>query len=94
VRRREFIGLLGAAAAWPVVARAQQTERMPRIAVLQGARDDPRDPRSQPNTAAFLEALQQLGWTDGRRPGGNVTGFSLFEYGLSTKWLESRSRQA
>jgi putative ABC transport system substrate-binding protein len=50
----------------PLAAQAQQTEPMRRIGVLQGGRDDPHDPLSQPNTAAFLQALQQLGWTDGR----------------------------
>jgi putative ABC transport system substrate-binding protein len=138
------------------VARAQQGERVRRIAVLQGGGD--RDnPRSQLNIAAFLQTLQQLGWTDGRnvsvdyrwpagdaekarkyaaelvalapdvilavsigslapllqatrtvpivfvavsdpvgagyvdslsRPGGNATGFMLYEYDLSAKWLE------
>jgi ABC-type uncharacterized transport system substrate-binding protein len=154
MQRRDFITILASAAAWPLVARAQQGERMRRIAVLQGGADDP---RSQPNTAAFLQALQQLGWTDGRnvkidyrwpmgdankarkfaaelvalapdvilavgaanmtpllqatrtmpivfvavadpvgagyvdslsQPGGNATGFMLFDYSLSTKWLE------
>jgi putative tryptophan/tyrosine transport system substrate-binding protein len=158
MRRREFITLLGGAAAtWPLNARAQQAERVRRIGVLQGGRDRADDPRSQPNTAAFLQALQQLGWTDGQnvkidyrwptgdadkarkyaaelvalapdviltfgsgnmtpllqatrtvpivfvavadpvgagfvdslsRPGGNATGFMLFEYGLSAKWPE------
>jgi putative ABC transport system substrate-binding protein len=157
MRRREFITLLGgAAAAWPLAARAQQGERMRRIGVLPGGADTD-DPRSQPNITAFRQALQQLGWTDGRnvkidyrwpagdadkarkyaaelvalapdvilaigtpslasllqatrtvpivfvavadpvgagyvdslsRPGGNATGFMLFDYGLSTKWLE------
>src|SRR6478735_6609618 len=64
--RREFITLLGGAAvAWPLAARAQQADQMRRIAVLQGGGDRD-DPRSQRNTAAFLQALQQLGWTDGR----------------------------
>ena len=64
MKRRELITLLvGAAAAWPLAARAQQGERMRRIGVLQGGADNP---RSQPNTAEFLQALQQLGWTDGR----------------------------
>ena len=64
IGRRHFLTLLGgAAAAWPLAARAQQGERMRRIGVLQGGVDNP---RSQPNTAAFLQALQQLGWTDGR----------------------------
>ena len=155
MHRRKFITLLGGAAAtWPLTARAQQSERMRRIAVLPGGADTD---RSQPNIAAFLQALQQLGWTDGRnvkidyrwpagdadkyrkyaaelvalapdvilaigtpslasllqatrtvpivfvavadpvgagyvdslsRPGGNATGFMLFDYGLSTKWLE------
>jgi ABC-type uncharacterized transport system substrate-binding protein len=58
--------LLGGATVWPLAAQAQQTEPMRRIGVLQGGRDDPHDPLSQPNTAAFLQALQQLGWTDGR----------------------------
>ena len=66
MRRREFLKIAGGAAvAWPLAARAQQGERTRRIGVLQGggARDDP---RLQSNTAAFLQALQQLGWTDGR----------------------------
>ncbi len=156
IARRAFIAGLTAAAAWPLAARAQQGERMRRIGVLQGGGDTD-DPRSQPNVAAFLQALQQLGWTDGRnvkidyrwpagdvdkarkyaaelvalapdviltigsanlgpllqatravpivfvavadpvgagfvdslsRPGGNATGFLLFDYSLSTKWLE------
>ena len=157
MKRRAFITLLGGAATWPIAARAQQQpERMRRIAVLQGGSDKD-DPRSQPNMAAFLQALQQLGWTDGRnvridyrwpagdadkarkyaaelvalapdvilamggpslvsllqatrtvpivfvavadpvgagyvdslsRPGGNATGFMLYEYDLSAKWLE------
>jgi putative ABC transport system substrate-binding protein len=156
MRRRNFIALLGSAAVtWPLAARAQQPA-MRRIGVLQGGVDTD-DPRSQPNVAAFLQALQQLGWTDGRnvkidyrwpagdadkarkyaaelvalapdiilafsaasltqllqatrtvpivfvgvsdpvgagfvdslsRPGGNATGFMLFDYSLSTKWLE------
>jgi putative ABC transport system substrate-binding protein len=159
MRRREFIGLVGGAAATtalPLAAHAQQADRLPRIGVLQGG-GDADDPRSQQNKAAFLQAMQQLGWTDGRnvkidyrwptgdadkarkyaaelvalapdvilavsaanmtpllqatrtvpivfvgvadpvgagyvdslsRPGGNATGFMLFDYGLSAKWLE------
>jgi putative tryptophan/tyrosine transport system substrate-binding protein len=154
MRRREFIILLGgAAAAWPLSARAQQPERMRRIGVLMSTRAD--DPEGQTRIAAFLGGLQQLGWTDGRnveinarwatgdaegrkyaaelvalapdvilgtglyvgslqqvtqtvpivfvlvadpvgagfvaslaRPGGNATGFSFSEYGISGKWLE------
>jgi putative ABC transport system substrate-binding protein len=156
MRRREFITLLsGAAAAWPLAARAQQPGGMRRIGVLMNLAAD--DPEGQTRIAAFLKALQQLGWADGRnvridtrwgagnaddfrkyaaelvalapdvilatgaatvrpllqatrtvpiafvqvidpvgvgfvdslaRPGGNATGFILFEYGLSAKWLE------
>jgi putative ABC transport system substrate-binding protein len=156
VRRREFITLLGgAAAAWPLAARAQQGERMRRIGVLMNLTAD--DPESQRRMTAFVQGLQELGWTDGRnvrietswgagdaerfrryaaelvalapdvilasgspsvaalqqaprtvpivfvnvadpvgggfvdslaRPGGNITGFMLREYGISGKWLE------
>ena len=65
MKRRAFIAGLGGAATWPLVARAQQPERMRRIGVLQGGIDTD-DPRSQPNVAAFQQTLQQLGWTDSR----------------------------
>jgi putative ABC transport system substrate-binding protein len=58
--------LLGGATVLPLHTQAQQTEPMRRIGVLQGGRDDPHDPLSQPNTAAFQQALLQLGWADGR----------------------------
>jgi putative tryptophan/tyrosine transport system substrate-binding protein len=65
VKRREFITLLGgAAAAWPLEARAQQGERMRRIGVLNAQAAD--DPDAQTNMAAFLQGMQQLGWTEGR----------------------------
>jgi putative ABC transport system substrate-binding protein len=155
MNRREFITLLGGAAAWPLAARAQQAERMRRIGVLVGATADDLD--AQARVGAFVQRLQQLGWIDGRnvridfrwpagsaddarkyaaelvtvapdvilagggstlvallqatravpivfafvadpvgagfvdslsRPGGNVTGFTQFEYSLSAKWLE------
>jgi ABC-type uncharacterized transport system substrate-binding protein len=64
-RRRQFITLLGgAAAAWPLVARAQQGERMRRIGVLTNLTEN--DPEGQARIAAFQQGLQQLGWTDGR----------------------------
>jgi putative ABC transport system substrate-binding protein len=160
MRRREFVSLLGGAATtWPLVAHAEQPERMRRIGVLIGsaAEADADDRDAQGRLAAFLQGLAQLGWTDGRnvrieirrgggdaehirqyaaelvalapdviltsgaaptspllqatrsvpivftglvdpvgagvvdslaRPGGNATGFILFEYGLSGKWLE------
>jgi putative tryptophan/tyrosine transport system substrate-binding protein len=155
VRRREFIAVLGSAAAWPLGARAQQLERMRRIGVLVPRAAD--DPASLSRLAAFQHGLEQWGWTEGRnvridihwaggtaeairkhsaelsrlapdvilahggattgplltmtstvpivfvsvtdpvgagfvdnlaRPGGNATGFILFEYTLSGKWLE------
>jgi putative tryptophan/tyrosine transport system substrate-binding protein len=69
MRRREFITLLGGAAAgpsllWPLAARAQQGERMRRIGVLMTLAAD--DPQSQRRMTAFVQGLQQLGWTDGR----------------------------
>src|SRR6516225_9991046 len=63
MRRREFIAGLGSAAAWPVVARAQQPDRMRRVGVLTGA--DENDPVSNDLTW-FTQALADLGWTDGR----------------------------
>jgi ABC-type uncharacterized transport system substrate-binding protein len=156
MKRREFITLLGGAAtAWPLAARAQQGERMRRIGVLMSLAAD--DPEGQARLTAFVQGLQELGWTDGRnvridyrwpagdaertrryatelaalspdvilagagsvvpsllqatrtvpivftqtpdpvgagfvnslaRPGGNATGFLLYEYGISAKWLE------
>src|SRR5215208_6808304 len=154
-RRRECITLLGGAAAWPLAAHAQQGERMRRIGVLMGLAAD--DAEGQARIAAFVQALQELGWSNGRnvridirrgagdaersrsyasemvalrpdvilasggtvvgpllqatrtipivftqtpdpvgagfvaslaRPGGNATGFTTFEYGISAKWLE------
>jgi putative ABC transport system substrate-binding protein len=65
MKRREFITLLGgAAAAWPLVARAQPSGQMRRVAfVIPLAADDP---EGQTRLAAFKQGLQQLGWTDGR----------------------------
>jgi putative ABC transport system substrate-binding protein len=64
MKRREFIILLGGAAApWPWAARAQKTDRMRRIGVLQSINES--DPEGQHRVAAFVEGLQKLGWTAG-----------------------------
>jgi len=63
VKRREFITLLGGAAAWPLAVRAQQPERVRRIGSLTGIADDS---MTQARLATFLETLQQLGWTEGQ----------------------------
>jgi putative ABC transport system substrate-binding protein len=155
MRRREVITLIGGAATWSLAARAQQADRMRRIGVLMNTTAD--DPLGQARVAAFQQALQRLGWSDGHnvridirwgendveldrkyaaelvafmpdvilavgtlsvaalqretraipivfgsvsdpvgagfvdnlaRPGGNTTGFMIYEYGLSGKWLE------
>ena len=156
MRRRDFIVALGgAAAAWPLTARAQQPERMRRIGILMNASAE--EPEAQAYVAAFQQAMQEFGWSVGRnlrvdlrwggddadrwrrhaaelvalspdvmlaaggpvvsamqratravpivfaqsidpvgagvvaslaRPGGNATGFTQFEYGLSGKWAE------
>ena len=65
MRRREFIRLVsGAAAAWPFTVRAQQGDRIRRIGVLTGTRAE--DLENKARRAAFEQALQQLGWTQGR----------------------------
>jgi putative ABC transport system substrate-binding protein len=155
MKRRQFITLVGgAAAAWPLAARAQQAERVRRIGVLMSTAAG--DAEGRARIAAFLDELQKLGWIDGgsaridtrwptsmqevrkysaelvglapdvllatgsasladfleatrtvpivfvnvgdpvgggfveslARPGGNATGFSFTEYGVSVKWLE------
>ena len=64
MHRRQFIALLGGAATWPLAARAQQGDRIWRIGVLTGVKAD--DPDTKARFAAFEQALQQLGWTQGR----------------------------
>src|SRR5262249_42048589 len=64
-KRREFITLLGgAAAAWPLAVRAQQPERMRRIGVLMGTAAETTD--GQVGLAVFMQLLHQLGWTEDR----------------------------
>src|SRR5262249_23016979 len=62
MKRREFITLLGGAAAWPLAAHAQQRERMWRVGVLMTRVTD--DPQSRLQVAAFQQPMQELGWTN------------------------------
>jgi putative tryptophan/tyrosine transport system substrate-binding protein len=64
MRRREFITLLSGAAAWPLAARAQQSERVRRIGVLMGFAED--DPETVVRVAKFRQELERLGWSEGR----------------------------
>jgi putative ABC transport system substrate-binding protein len=75
--RREFITLLGGAAAWPLAARAEQGDRVRRIGVLISF--DENDPLAKTQVSAFTQALADFGWTDGRnvridlrRHGGDI----------------------
>src|SRR5262245_12124488 len=68
MKRREFITLLGgAAAAWPTVARGQQGERMRRVGVITHFAAD--DRAAETHLGAFRQGLQQLGWSEGRNVG-------------------------
>src|SRR5262245_49948169 len=64
MKRRQFITLLGGAVAWPCAARGQQAERVRRIGVLMARSAD--DPDEQARLTAFLQGLQESGWSDGR----------------------------
>jgi putative ABC transport system substrate-binding protein len=64
IARRRLLASLAGAAAWPIAARGQQAERMRRIGALMTLAAD--DSQAQVRLAAFQQALQQLGWSDGR----------------------------
>jgi putative tryptophan/tyrosine transport system substrate-binding protein len=64
MQRRTFITLLGGAAAWPLLARAQQAERMRRVGVVMGYAET--DPAAQAQVSALRQELQKLGWEEGR----------------------------
>ena len=64
MRRRQFITLLGGAAAWPVAARAQRQDRTRRVGVLMALAQT--DPEAQVRAQAFEAGLRDLGWVDGR----------------------------
>jgi ABC-type uncharacterized transport system substrate-binding protein len=76
MNRRSFIAAMAVAAVCPLAARAQQADRMRHVGVLMNTTAD--DPDQQASVAAFLQVLQQLGWTDGR----NVR--------IDTRWAEGR----
>src|SRR6516165_5068509 len=80
MRRRQFITLLAGTAAWPLAVRAQQAERMRRIGVLMTRAEN--DPQGQARLGAFQQALQQLGWNDGR----NVR--------IDIRWCETDAERA
>ena len=85
MKRREFITLLGgAAAAWPLSARAQQPDRMRRVGVLMGAPEN--DPETKRRTSALVDSLRVLGWTDGR----NIR----FDYRITTDVARMRGYAA
>ena len=67
IARRKFVVALAGAATWPLMARAQQGERMRRIGVLMSG--DENDPVLKPFLPAFTQGLAELGWTDGRNLG-------------------------
>ena len=72
IRRREFITVLGGAAAWPLAARAQQGDRVRRIGVLMPL--DENDPLAETWVSAFSQALADLGWTDRRNVRMDIAG--------------------
>ena len=64
MRRREFITAIAVSTAWPLVARAQQSERMRRIGILMPLREN--DRQSQLRIGAFSQVLRQIGWVEGQ----------------------------
>src|SRR5215472_8869776 len=71
MRRRDFLTLVGGTAAgWPLSVRAQQADRMRRVGVLMNS--TPNDPLGQARFTTFEQALQELGWSDGRNVSINI----------------------
>ena len=85
--RREFITLLGSAAAWPLVARAQQPDRIRRIGVVIGLAED--DPEAKARLAGFRQGLGKRGWSEGR----NVSIDTRFAADSSTDRLQVLARE-
>src|SRR6516162_7200251 len=99
MKRREFITLLGGAAAWPLAARAQQGEQMHRVGVLIAGLTE-KDSEGQLRMAAFRGGLQNLGWIEGRNvhieerwPGGNNERLRSFAAELVEFWPCGRSHR-
>jgi len=93
--RRKFITLLGGAAAWPLATRAQQRERMRRIGVLMSAMPD--DPYQMTYLSAFMQGLQERGWTIGRNvrvdyrwEHNETMPPSMYEYLQGAVWLRKK----
>jgi putative tryptophan/tyrosine transport system substrate-binding protein len=81
LRRREFITLLGGAAAWPISARAQQPERVRRIGVLMGYPEG--DPQAQANVIALRQGLREVGWTRGAMSRSFIVGLAAIQIRLA-----------
>ena len=77
--RREFVALLGSAAAWPLAAWAQLGERVRRVGVLMGGAEN--DPVLKSYFSAFTQALADLGWTEGRTCGWTFVGAAVTPIG-------------
>jgi putative tryptophan/tyrosine transport system substrate-binding protein len=87
LKRRDFITLLGGAAAWPLDTRAQQSERVRRVGVLMSYLDN--DLEAQAWVAAFHQGLQKLGWVEGR----NIHSDSRWARGEDTEALQKFARE-
>src|SRR5215468_5033302 len=83
MKRREFIALFSAAAAWPVIARAQRPDRMRRIGVLMNVSESDAD--GQTRLVAFTHRIRELGWTDGDNVCGAAPGSPSTTYSLTSQ---------
>ncbi len=92
ISRRELIGGLGSAGAWPLVARAQQPEHMRRIGVLMNRAAG--NSEGEARVVAFQQSLQQLGWSDGRNMRMDIRwGRTMSTANVNTRWNWLRSRR-